>query len=33
MNLRLSPKRDRAAMGNAFSFVRSWKAVFIAFRK
>jgi len=33
MNLRLSPKRDVVAGGNGFPLVRSWKAVFMAFKK
>ena len=33
MNLRLNPKIVLVAMGSDFPLVKSWKAVFIAFRK
>ena len=33
MNLRLSPRREVAAGGSDFHFVRSWNAVLAAFRR
>ncbi len=33
MNLRLSPRREAAAGGSDFCFVRSWNAVLPAFRR